>query len=43
MLAFSSGMIEKYEPVKAQELIETFSWEKIRREDVCLPQMIFER
>ena len=43
MLAFSSGLIEKYEPVKAQELIETFSWEKIRREDVCLPQMIFER
>ena len=35
-LAFSCGLIDKNRPISARELAAEFSWEKLRREDICL-------
>ena len=35
-LAFSAGLLEKPEAVSAQELAAVFSWDKIKKEDICL-------
>ena len=35
-LACSAGLLEKPEAVSAQELAAVFSWDKIKKEDICL-------
>ena len=35
-LAFSSGLISQNVPISAKELIEVFSWEKLKKENICL-------
>lgn len=35
-LAFSAGLIDRNEPVSAEELRPHFSWDKVRREDIYL-------
>ena len=35
-LACSAGLLEKTEAVSAQELAAVFSWDKIKKEDICL-------
>jgi len=40
-LACSAGLLEKPEKVSAKELAAEFSWNKIRREDICLGSDIF--
>ena len=37
LLAFLAGLLERPEPVTAQELIPVFSWEKVPQKDVVLP------
>lgn len=37
MLACCAGILPENRPAKLDELIELFDWQKIRREDVCLP------
>ncbi len=36
LLAFAAGLIDRLEPVSAAELAKEFSWEKLRKEDICL-------
>ena len=36
ILAASAGLLEKIEPVSAKELAAEFSWEKVKKEDICL-------
>ena len=36
LLACASGLIDRCEPVSAKELAAEFSWEKLRKEDICL-------
>ena len=36
ILAAAAGLLDTYQPVRAQELIGEFSWEKLRKEDICL-------
>lgn len=36
LLAHACGLIERYEPVSARELVPGFSWEKLRRQDIIL-------
>ena len=35
-LAFSAGLLDRPEAVSAQELASVFSWEKVKKEDICL-------
>jgi len=35
-LAYSAGLLENYEPISAQELSQMFSWEKMRKGEICL-------
>ncbi len=35
-LAFSAGLLPKYQPISAKELAGEFTWEKLRREDIFL-------
>ena len=35
-LAFSAGLLDRPEAVSAQELATIFSWEKVKKEDICL-------
>jgi glutamyl-tRNA synthetase len=36
ILANAAGLIEKPEPVSAKELAKEFTWDKVRKEDVCI-------
>ena len=36
ILAYSSGLLERYEPISAAELAVHFSWEALRKEDIRL-------
>lgn len=36
ILAHAAGLTDTYEPVSAGELISRFSWEKLRKNDICL-------
>ena len=38
-LAFSAGMVEEARPVTLEELLKDFSWEKVRRDDLRLPDL----
>lgn len=40
ILAHLAGLIEKPEPVSSKELIGIFSWSKIKKEDIFLPQSL---
>ena len=35
-LAFSAGLLDKPESVSARELATVFSWDKVKKEDICL-------
>ena len=35
-LAYTAGILEKPESLSAEELISVFSWDKVKREDICL-------
>ena len=35
-LACSAGLIDRCEPISAKELASVFSWENLRKEDICL-------
>lgn len=36
ILAFSGGLLPRFEPVSAQELISEFSWKKLKKSSFCL-------
>lgn len=36
LLAFSCGMLDKYQPISAAELSGEFTWEKLQKRDICL-------
>src|SRR5699024_2169029 len=40
-LAFLAGLLDRPEAVTPQELLPVFSWDKVPKEDVCLPQGLF--
>ncbi len=40
-LAFASGLIEKNQPLSAQELLSEFSWDKLKKEDIYLDSQMF--
>lgn len=40
MLATAAGILPEYQPVTAEELIPLFSWDKVAREDIRLPEML---
>ena len=35
-LAHAAGLLEKPEPVSAKELARDFSWDKVKKEDICI-------
>ncbi len=35
-LAYTAGLLEKPESLSAKELVSVFSWDKVKREDICL-------
>ena len=37
-LAFLCGLIDRKEPVTPRELLPGFSWERVKRADIALPQ-----
>lgn len=41
-LAFAAHLLEKPEPVAAAELVKSFSWEKVPKEDILLPRGLFD-
>lgn len=41
ILAQAAGILKTYEPVSPQELVGEFSWEKIRKSDICLDMTRF--
>ena len=41
-LAFSAGLLAEERPAAMDELIETFDWAKVRREDLRLPKSLTE-
>ncbi len=42
-LAFSAGLLDRPEAVSAQELATIFSWEKVKKEDICLSADMLQR
>ncbi len=36
LLAYSAGLLEKNIPISARELTGEFSWEKLKKQDICL-------
>ncbi len=36
LLGFASGLLDRFESLSARELAAEFSWEKLRKEDICL-------
>jgi glutamyl-tRNA synthetase len=40
-LAFLAGLTDNPAPARAAELIGAFSWEKVKREDIALPDGLF--
>ena len=39
MLAYSAGIIDENRPMSLEQLIPLFSWEKVKRSDIRLPEM----
>ncbi len=42
-LAFLAGLLPKPEPVTPEDLLPLFSWEKVPRQDVVIPEGLFEK
>ena len=42
-LAFSAGLLDRPEAVSARELATIFSWEKVKKEDICLNADMLQR
>lgn len=42
-LAYLAGLLASPEPVRPQELVASFSWEKVPLDDICLPDNFFEK
>lgn len=42
-LAYTAGLLERSVPISARELAAEFSWEKLKKEDICLDRAIFAR
>ena len=42
-LAFSAGLLDRPEAVSAQELATVFSWDKVKKEDICLSADMLQR
>ena len=40
MLAFSAGLVEEVRPVTLEQLIPLFDWQKVKRDDLRLPECI---
>ena len=40
MLAFSAGLLDEVQPIRLEELIPLFDWQKVKRNDLRLPQAI---
>ena len=40
MLAFSAGLLEEVRPVALEQLIPLFDWQKVKRDDLRLPECI---
>lgn len=40
-LAFLAGLLDRPEAARPQDLLPVFAWDKVPREDVCLPQGLF--
>ena len=40
-LAYHVGLIDKCVPISARELLSAFSWDKLRREDICIDPACF--
>ena len=38
-LAFSAGLLERDTPISARELAPEFSWDKLRKESICLSEL----
>ncbi len=36
-LAYACGLLDRNEPASAKELANIFAWEKIKKDDICLP------
>ena len=36
VLAYSAGLIDRSEPISALELTKEFSWDKLKKQDICL-------
>ncbi len=41
ILAHTAGLLEKAQPISAQELLHVFSWEKLPKDSLCLDPAIF--
>lgn len=41
MLACSAGLLDENRPATMEELIDAFDWEKVRTEDMRLPEDVF--
>ncbi len=42
-LAYSAGLLEKYQPISAKELCGEFSWDKVRADDIYLDRNILAK
>ena len=42
MLAFSAGLLEEVRPVTLEGLIPQFDWNKVKRDDLRLPECIMK-
>ena len=40
-LAFLAGLLDRPEAARPQDLLPVFAWDKVPKEDVCLPQGLF--
>ena len=36
ILAYSAGLIDRSQPISARELVGEFSWNKLKKQDICL-------
>ena len=42
MLAFSAGLIDEVHPTSLEMLLPLFDWQKVKRDDLRLPECIME-
>lgn len=39
-LAHAAGLLERFAPISAQELVQEFAWDKVRREDIVIREYL---